>query len=58
MKIKPLSEIDYASWLKLWKAYQSFYQVNLSEEINLKTWAKLTQQKHQHMYGFAVYIAD
>ena len=56
MNIKPLNEIDHTSWLSLWKAYQTFYQVSLSEEINSATWQRLTHDSHQHMYGFAAVL--
>lgn len=54
--IQPLTEISYQQWMPLWEAYQSFYAVQLSDEINQSTWQRLSQPKYEQMYGFAALI--
>lgn len=56
MIIKPLNEIDHKEWLPLWKAYQSFYKVELNEEVNDLTWKRLIDPHFKNMYGFAVLL--
>src|SRR5262245_27882962 len=39
--IRPVSPDERAAWEPLWKGYQTFYQVDLSEEVTATTWARL-----------------
>ena len=55
--IVPLTEIDQSIWTTLWQAYQAFYQVDLLQKISKNTWHKLTDSKHEHIYGFAALMA-
>lgn len=32
---------DHAAWSALWKGYQTFYEIELDEEITEKTWERL-----------------
>ncbi|NWK73167.1 GNAT family N-acetyltransferase [Acinetobacter sp. SwsAc6] len=48
--------IQYSDWLQLWQGYQQFYQVQLTEELSLNTWQKLTDPKQEHIYGFVAYL--
>lgn len=40
MKIRPITESDFSSWLPLWDQYNSFYQRKLSIEMTKKTWER------------------
>ena len=51
--IVPLTEIDQSIWTTLWQAYQT----DLLEQISENTWHKLTDSKHEHIYGFAALMA-
>jgi len=33
---------DKAAWLALWRGYQTFYEIDLDEEVNELTWARIT----------------
>jgi len=39
--IRPLSPGDHAAWLPLWRGYQSFYEVDIPEEVSQVTWRRL-----------------
>lgn len=41
MNIRPVHRDDLPAWRALWAAYQSFYEVALSEETTATTWARL-----------------
>ena len=56
IQIKSLEQISQPEWLFLWKGYQTFYEVQILEEINENTWAKLTSPGQDNMYGFAALI--
>lgn len=58
IQIKPLLSEQYQEWLHLWKAYQTFYQADISEPITANTWEKLIDQDQQHIYGFAAFKDD
>ncbi len=40
VEIKAIAESDFDNWLPLWKAYQRFYEVDITEAVTLKTWAR------------------
>ena len=40
LSIRPVQADDYSQWLPYWLAYQEFYQVQLSEQTSLQTWAR------------------
>jgi GNAT superfamily N-acetyltransferase len=56
VQIKPLSDIEYAAWLPLWQAYQTFYKTTLSDSVNTLTWQRLSDTTKHNMYGFAALI--
>lgn len=56
--IVPLSEVDQSIWSALWKDYQEFYNVSLSDQVIENTWNKLTSPAVEHLYGFAARIDD
>ncbi len=56
IQIKALKDVEKIQWLTLWQDYQHFYQSHMSTEVTEHTWAKLTQSKHQHIYGYAALI--
>ena len=58
IKIIQLKTNLYPTWLELWQAYQLFYQVNLTDEVNQNTWDKLTNLKYANVYGFAAFIEE
>jgi len=39
--VRPVSAGERAQWEPLWKGYQTFYQVALSDETTATTWARL-----------------
>lgn len=41
MNLRILKPSDYSAWEALWLAYQQFYQVQLSAEVNQTTFARL-----------------
>lgn len=42
--IRPLSAGDHAAWLPLWRAYQSFYRVEIPAEVSAVTWQRLNDR--------------
>lgn len=38
--IEPVIQQDYADWLPLWKNYQVFYRVDISEDVTRLTWSR------------------
>ncbi|WP_342108784.1 GNAT family N-acetyltransferase [Methylobacterium sp. SI9] len=41
LAIRPIGPGDRAAWLPLWRGYQAFYRVDLSEAVTDTTWARL-----------------
>ncbi|SDN00696.1 Ribosomal protein S18 acetylase RimI [Methylobacterium phyllostachyos] len=41
LTIRPIGADDRAAWLPLWRGYQAFYKVDLSEAVTDTTWARL-----------------
>jgi GNAT superfamily N-acetyltransferase len=39
--VRPVSPDERAAWEPLWKGYQTFYEVALSDETTARTWARL-----------------
>ncbi len=39
--IRPLEGDHRAAWYPLWRGYQEFYQVDLSEDVSSTTWQRL-----------------
>ncbi|MBL8321580.1 MAG: GNAT family N-acetyltransferase [Acinetobacter sp.] len=56
INIIELSKITYGAWFKLWTAYQSFYQTDLSAEVSQNTWSKLINSELTHIYGYAAVV--
>ena len=44
-RIVPLTPADFDEWLPLWRGYQTFYKVDISEETTRETFARLTGGK-------------
>lgn len=42
--IRPLAADDHAIWLPLWKAYQAFYEADLSARTTEVTWARMLDE--------------
>ena len=40
MNIRPANPGDFDQWLPLWRGYQTFYQVDLGDEVTRTTWAR------------------
>jgi GNAT superfamily N-acetyltransferase len=40
VEIKAIDNNDFDTWLPLWKGYQRFYEVDISESVTLKIWAR------------------
>lgn len=45
VSVQLIEQEHYAQWLPYWLSYQEFYNVELSEEITLKTWARFFDEK-------------
>ncbi len=43
--IRALSPDDHASWLPLWRGYQSFYKVDIPAEVSEVTWRRLNDPR-------------
>jgi GNAT superfamily N-acetyltransferase len=41
IEVRPLRADERAEWEPLWKGYQAFYKVVISDEITMVTWARL-----------------
>jgi GNAT superfamily N-acetyltransferase len=41
VRIRPIEPHERAAWEPLWKGYQAFYEVDLSDETTAVTWARL-----------------
>lgn len=41
LSIRTVGEAERAAWEPLWKGYQAFYKVSLSDEVNTVTWQRL-----------------
>jgi GNAT superfamily N-acetyltransferase len=40
MKIRLAEQRDIEAWLPLWRGYQTFYKVDLGDEVTRTTWAR------------------
>lgn len=49
---------DKAAWLALWKGYQSFYEVDLDDEVNEITWARITDRGTPEMGALVAETAE
>lgn len=56
LNIVELSKIEKQHWLELWRAYQTFYQVDLDPAVSDFTWERLTSADVPEMYGFAACV--
>ena len=66
VSVSPVQVQDYQQWLAYWLAYQEFYQVQLSEQTTLKTWARFLDQnikvhavvarENDQILGFVHYV--
>lgn len=41
ISIAPLRESEHARWLRLWSAYQRFYEIDLPAPVSAATWERL-----------------
>jgi len=39
--IRPAEARDSASWTEMWKGYNDFYGVSLSDQVTAATWARI-----------------
>jgi len=53
--IRPVDADERAAWEPLWKGYQTFYQVSLSEEVTATTWARL-HDSAEPMFLLGAYV--
>jgi len=53
--IRPIRADERAAWEPLWKGYQTFYRVSLSEEVTATTWARL-QDPAEPMFLLGAYV--
>jgi GNAT superfamily N-acetyltransferase len=53
--IRPVNAHEYAAWEPLWKSYQTFYEVALSEEVTATTWARLHDPR-EPMFLLGAYV--
>lgn len=56
LHVRPLEAADEAAWRTLWKDYQTFYEVALSEDVFATTWARL-HDPHEPMFGLGAFDA-
>lgn len=40
LQIRPVSSDDFDAWLPLWKGYQSFYRVDIADDVTRGTWQR------------------
>lgn len=43
-EIRPISASDFESWLPLWRGYQTFYKVDIPEDISKQTWQRFLDE--------------
>jgi GNAT superfamily N-acetyltransferase len=41
LRLLPFASEDYDAWYPLWRGYQSFYRVDIPEEVTRLTWSRL-----------------
>lgn len=50
--VRPLAASEQAAWLPLWRGYQTFYKVVLSDAVNQQTWERLMDPSEpMHVLG-------
>ena len=64
--IEAASEMDYESWLPLWKNYQIFYNVDIPDAVTTRTWERFANpiepifcavaKSNGEVVGFAHYL--
>ncbi len=64
--IEAASEMDYESWLPLWKHYQIFYNVDIPDAVTTRTWERFANpiepifcavaKSNGELVGFAHYL--
>ena len=53
--IRPVGTHERAAWEVLWKGYQTFYEVALSDEVSATTWARLHDPR-EPMFLLGAYV--
>jgi GNAT superfamily N-acetyltransferase len=53
--IRRVGAHERAEWEVLWKGYQTFYEVALSDEVTATTWARL-HDPHEPMFLLGAYV--
>lgn len=43
-EIRPISASDFEAWLPLWRGYQTFYKVDIPEDISKQTWQRFLDE--------------
>lgn len=56
VSIQVLNESYKKQWLALWKGYQAYYQTEITDDVTLNTWTKLSQTQYEHMYAFVAEV--
>ena len=41
LDIRAPTDADHAAWQRLWRGYQAFYHVDISDEVSAVTWGRL-----------------
>lgn len=53
--VRPLAQTDHEAWAVLWKGYQVFYEVELSDVVSSTTWARF-HDSTEPMYALGAFI--
>ena len=66
LEVRPLVASEHDKWLRLWRGYQTFYQVSISDEVSAETWRRFHDPREpifalggfidSALYGFTHYI--
>ena len=57
LSIRPLAEADFDTWRHRWRAYLTFYQTNLADDIYEVTFSRLIAPDHPSQSAF-VAVSD
>ncbi|VAW15885.1 hypothetical protein MNBD_ALPHA09-1552 [hydrothermal vent metagenome] len=49
---------DKAAWLALWEGYQTFYEIDLDDEVNEVTWGRIVDQNTPEMGALLAETTD
>lgn len=54
IEIRAVENSDFDGWLPLWKGYQQFYKVEISEAVTLRTWRRFLDPEEPMYAALAV----